>query len=219
MSLKFHKILFGGALIGATAALASTYLKKYNDLKPETPEGEEGEEGTRSYFNVDKDAAVEAAKQTAESVKNGAVKAWGVTKDSAKAVSDVIMDNYGDSINASKAKVDDALEGAKEKLGEVKEAASEKFGEIKESNPEVFEKIDEFKETAREKFDEVVERFQKSDEEAPEGECCCGNTEDAKEQVEEAFAEAEAAVTGAEEGVEEAVQEAEQKAEDFIQSL
>ena len=174
MSLKLYKLLLGGVVIGAGAALAATYYKKYTELAPAAPEGEGGE-GNRSYVKVDKDVAVEAAKQTAETIKEGAVKAWGVAKDSAKAVGDIVMDNYGDSINATKEKAGNAYNTVKGKFEEAKEAATEKFNEFKEANPEVFEKVEEFKESAKEKFDDLTERFKKVTEEAEEG-CCAEET-------------------------------------------
>ena len=71
---KISSLLFGSAILGAAAATVYNYVKNYKELAPEraVPEGEaeEAEETvTRSYSNIDMDAAKEAAKKTFENIK------------------------------------------------------------------------------------------------------------------------------------------------------
>ena len=97
---KLTNLFLGSAFLGAAAATVYTYIKNYKELAPETAdravdaEGDE-EAAERSYSSINMDAAKEAAKKTATTIKEQSVKAWGVAKDSAKAVYDNVMENNG----------------------------------------------------------------------------------------------------------------------------
>ena len=228
---KLTRLFFGSALAGALGATIYTYVKKYNELAPKAEENAEraqaeGEESERSYTNLDMDAAKEAAKQTAETVKAAALKAWGVAKDSAKDVYDNVCANYGEEIDAAKEKVT-------EKYGEVKDAAGEKWEEVKATvtdrfetykseNPEAVNKFDEFKENAKKLYDDavekvgvVVDRFLNKEEVVDgEAEEVSDTVKDAAENVCDAV---EKAADESDKVIEDVIDEMKYKANEFVQ--
>ena len=176
----FGKILLGGVALGAVAATAFTYVKKYKELDNEQnedtdvlPETEEFTEDTkRKYSKIDMGTAKKAAKRTAESIKDGSVKAWNCAKDSAKAVGGVVMDNYG---NKTKNAVTDTYENVKEftleKTGIVKDKVQDVYGNVKEKVQDAYGEVKErftgngedgtsFKEKAEEFKNNVTESLE-----------------------------------------------------------
>ena len=239
---KLSRLFFGGALAGALGATIYTYVKKYNELAPKAEENAErgpveGEEAERSYTNLDMDAAKEAAKQTAETVKAAALKAWGVAKDSAKDVYDNVRANYGEEIDAAKEKVTEKYgevkETAGEKWEEVKATVTERFETYKSENPEAVNKFGEFKENAKKFYDDavekvggVVDRFLNKDEVVDgEAEEVCDAVKDACEDAQEACKDAaenvcdavEKAADEADKVIEDVIDEMKDKANEFVQ--
>ena len=169
------KLLLGGAVLGAAAATTYTYIKKYKELIPEEPEFDpdtavDGEVvKSRSYSKIDMAIAKEAAKATFVSIKDGGKKAWKTASDSAKAVSDVVMDNYGDSIHNAKAKVTDAYNTAKDFTVEKAGALKERLGDVTESVKDKFtEKGANARDFVSEKAEAVKERFETFKSENPQ---------------------------------------------------
>lgn len=187
------KLFLGGAALGVAAAAAYSYIKNYKELAPKTEggdaEGVDGEEVKRSYQKIDMNVAKEAAKQTFEDFKDGSKKAWGVACDSAKAVSGIVMENYGDQINGAKEKVQEAARNVKDfaedKFDIAKDKISETWGDIKTQvtdksdivKDKVAEKLNEFKES----FTEKVENFKEENPQILEG------VEKVKQTAQEAF--------------------------------
>ncbi|MBP5294817.1 MAG: hypothetical protein J6Y95_03760 [Lachnospiraceae bacterium] len=114
----FFKVILGGIAAGAAAAVGYTYVKRYKEVLKEHEEKkaadraaegleEEAQEemAERKFSTIDMDVAKEAAVKTFESLKEGGKKAWGVAVDSGKAVSEIVNENYGESIQKAKEKV------------------------------------------------------------------------------------------------------------------
>jgi len=181
--MKKSKIFFGGAVLGLVSAAVYSYVKNYVELAREKKEAPQ-EDGTieeTSEFEaeatetaeeaeiicdgdtgktggIDLEVAKAAAEKTIQNITEGAKKLWGVTKDSAKAVSGVVMENYGDSINGAKDKVAAAAETVKSKAVEVKDAAVTKYSEIKKQvlPEEEAPEEEEIAETAEEAVEETA---------------------------------------------------------------
>lgn len=157
---NFTKWLLGSAVAGATAATVYSCVKKYRAIIKDSEN-----DGTKEN-GIDLDAAKKATKETFSALLKGSEKAFTVAKDSAKAVSDIVMENYGEEIQSAKDLASEKYEEVKgialDKVGEFKEMAGEKYDEFKEKAGEKYdelkvkagEKYDEFKEKAGEKYNE-----------------------------------------------------------------
>lgn len=151
---KFGKILFGSALAGAVGATVYTYIDKYLKLTPKKEAVPEDDCPERSYTKIDMDAAKQAAKETAETVKNVSTKAFNVAKDSAKTIYANIKENYGSS-EAAEETGDTKEDKASSKFNDLKEKAAGTFTDVKEKAAESFTGV---KEKVSVKYNELKEK-------------------------------------------------------------
>ncbi|MBR4768393.1 MAG: hypothetical protein IK088_05400 [Lachnospiraceae bacterium] len=235
---SLSKLFFGAALAGAAAATAYTFVKKYREIAPKALPAGDGE--IEAKPEIDYNAVKQAAGETFEAVKTEAGRIAKTLGESAKAVGSVVMDNYGDDIQAAKEKAGEKFDEAKEyagvkfreakdlagvKFAEAKEYAGEKFNQAKsyiqdkyeefsKNNPKVSETIDSLKEGAERTYTTVKEKVNEFVEELK------------TEQPEKPCSEPEEDGCADTDPIEEALEEAEElkeeigeKKDDFIQNL